>query len=271
MVRLPGKGALPPLVQTPAAAVPAAAAAFAAFAASDCSAAAWPDLACATATTAATASGCKRPAAKDEGPPRGARAPRASLRWDHGDWNEDAVPRMSSAAEWPDLACAPATTAATAASDHLSGAGEWPDLTCAPAAAAPTASLRQRRLAAEIAVSSEALPPPSSTSAVARPSLPSPAVLSPAVLSPALTPATEARRDERESVTSLRAAPTIGGADDRAALRPRRPKLAQRDTEFAQRDAELAQRDAPAQRPTQKRAPVRSIKLSPEHPSIYYL
>ena len=80
---------------------------------------------------------CRRPAAKDEGPPRGARAPRASLRWDHGDWNEDAVPRMSSAAEWPDLACAPATTAATAASDHLSGAGEWPDLTCAPAAAAP--------------------------------------------------------------------------------------------------------------------------------------
>jgi hypothetical protein len=170
---------------------------------------------------------------------------------------EDAVPRMSSAAAWPELACA-------------------------PAASAPTASLRQRRLAAERAASSEAPPPPSSSSAVARPSLPSPAVLRPAVLSPALTPATVARRDERESATALRAArrderesgtasrdaPTIGSADDRAALnaalRPRRPEL-------AQRDAQLAQRDAPAQAPARKRAHVRSIKLSPEHPSIYYL
>jgi hypothetical protein len=146
-----------------------------------------------------------------------------------------------------------------------------PARTPAPSSAVPAT--------AERAASSEAPPPPSSSSAVARPSL----------LSPALTPATVARRDERESTTALRVArrderesgtasrdaPTIGSADDRAALnaalRPRRPELARRDAQLAQRDAELAQRDAPVQAPARKRAHVRSIKLSPEHPSIYYL
>jgi len=315
VVRLPGKGALPPAVQ----AVQAAATAIPASAASDCSAAAWPDLACAPATTAAAASGCRMPAAKDEGhaprdAPRDARASRASVRWDHGDWNEeavtgrtpcpggrraqeDAVPgrtpcpggrRAQEDAVPGRTPCPGGRRAREDAVPRMSSAAAWPELACTPAAAAPTASLRQRRLTAERAASSEAPPPPSSSSAVARPSLPSPAVLRPAVLSPvavlspALTPATVARRDERESTTALRAArrderesgtasrdaPTIGSADDRAALnaalRPRRPEL-------AQRDAQLAQRDAPAQAPARKRAHVRSIKLSPEHPSIYYL
>ena len=67
---------------------------------------------------------------------------------------------------------------------------------------------------------------------------------------------------------AVQSANATNSASDRAALnaalRPRRPEL-------AQRDAQLAQRDAPAQAPARKRAHVRSIKLSPEHPSIYYL
>jgi hypothetical protein len=226
------------------------------------------------------------PAAKDEGhaprdAPRDARASRASVRWDHGDWNEDAVPRRTPRpggrraqedAVPGRTPCPGGRRAREDAVPKMSSAAAWPELACAPAAAAPTASLRQRRLAAERAASSEAPPPPSSSSAVARPSLPSPAVLRPAVLSPVTNPVanpvTNPVTNPVLSPAVLSPAPTIGSANDRAALnaalRPRRPEL-------ARRDAQLAQRDAPAQAPARKRAHVRSIKLSPEHPSIYYL